>query len=118
MFTNGIVRVFIGGQTSDKMRVLNNLRQKKEEVRMARTSIMSVLKDKFAQESNLAVKEELLNTIVELDDVAAVRAFLDAIIDAKKGSLFIRQRARALKTLVDLGVFDKDDATTIEAAEP
>jgi len=111
VLTNTVIRIFSERSTTEKTKLLRDIRRQEEKLRSAenkhvRIRLVSILKQYFSSEENLAVKEELIKTIVILGEVKTTSAFLDGIINDEDTQPLIKQRAVYLKKLLDLGAFE------------
>ena len=108
--SNYVARVLVTGGIDEKQDAIRKVLAERRQLREAgsrdmRTGIVGVLKGRFSTESNLAVREDILTAIANLDDTASADAFLQSVINDSNVPSFLRNQAKYIREALAAGVF-------------
>lgn len=108
--TNRMATAFVGQSAANKRALLRDIRARRKELgaadsREVRKALVATLKQHLAAERAPSVLEDILATVVALEERQAAVSYLNAIIEDPVTSLFLKSHARYLRDAVEQDVF-------------
>lgn len=108
--SNYVARALVTGGVDEKQDAIRKVLAERQQLRDpgsgdVRAGIVGVLKERFNTESNLAVREDILTAIANLDDSTSADAFLQSVINDANVPSFLRNQARYIRDALAAGVF-------------